>query len=578
MTVQDNYKLESYITNGSITSFDFSFKILEKEDIVVNVEDIQGNITQKQQQTDYDVILNSDFTGTVIFNTAPEKDCKIYIQRIVDLEQGSRYETSSGFQAEVVEKSFDKLTMISQQQQAEIDTCLKINQFEDVKISNYAETPIENKGIMWAKNEDGSFYLKNTQENPDDVYNEIVLNPDVMAIGSDLRTDNSIGICAENIEDINITAKNIEDINLCGGDIENIKNVGEYLKKHSYISSNILFDFDFKEHLIKDESWLLADTFSWQSGKKYKTAYNHLLNDIQGKTTQTETIGNTTISYYLAEDGHKIVDVANISQVESVYSETGIAWYYVIDTVNTQFKLPRTKYGFVGLRNSVGNFVNETLPNITGSAVIAGGNNQMQVYNTTGALTYTESGTAVSSILGDSGQANKGLTLNANLSNPVYQDNAPVQQKATEMYLYFYVGNFTREAVEETAGLNSELFNGKVDLDGSNATFTNLPDTTKQNIFNNLSETSKETLYKNIFSLIQTTDSTKIGYYCYWWNGNNYKLPAGGTWLVWSIHQQAYNNFTGVGSVNSAGCGLFAGGSTITYGNAYTIGWAIRIQ
>lgn len=567
MTVQDNYKLESYITNGSITSFDFSFKILEKEDIVVNVEDIQGNITQKQQQTDYDVILNSDFTGTVIFNTAPEKDCKIYIQRIVDLEQGARYETSSGFQAEVVEKSFDKLTMISQQQQAEIDTCLKINQFKDIKISN-AETPIENKGIMWAKNEDGSFYLKNTQENPDDVYNEIVLNPDVMAIGSDLRTDNSIGICAENIEDINKTAENIEDINLCGGDIENIKNVGEYLKKHSYISSNILFDFDFKEYLIKDESWLRADTFSWQSGKKYKTAYNHLLNDIQGKTVQTETIGNTTISYYLADDGHKIVDVANISQVESVYSETGIAWYYVIDTANTQFKLPRTKFGFVGLRNGVGNFVNETLPNITGSAVIAGGNNQLQVYNTTGCFTYTEYGNSTTTISGQSGQANKGLTLNANLSNPTYQDNAPVQQKATEMYLYFYVGNFTREAVEETAGLNSELFNGKVDLDGSNATFTNL------------SETTKETLYKNIFSLIQTTNSTKIGYYDYWWGSSispTHTLPAGGTWLVWATHQELTGNFTRVGSVNVYS-GIQAGGTEVSSSSTHTMGWAIRIQ
>ena len=235
MTVQDNYKLETYITNGNITSFDFSFKVLEKEDIVVNVEDIQGNIIQKQQQTDYDVILNNDFTGTVIFNTAPAKDYKIYIQRIVDLEQEARYETSSGFQAEVVEKSFDKLTMISQQQQAEIDTCLKINQFKDVKISN-AETPIESKGIMWAKNEDGSFYLKNTQENPDDVYNEIILNPDVIAIGSDLRTDNSIGICAENIEDINKTVENIEDINLCGNDIENINIVGNFLKEHENVN------------------------------------------------------------------------------------------------------------------------------------------------------------------------------------------------------------------------------------------------------------------------------------------------------------------------------------------------------
>ena len=33
-----------------------------------------------------------------------------------------------------------------------------------------------------------------------------------------------------------------------------------------------------------------------------------------------------------------------------------------------------------------------------------------------------------------------------------------------EKYLYFYVGAFTQTAIENTAGLNTELFNGKADL------------------------------------------------------------------------------------------------------------------
>lgn len=132
--------------------------------------------------------------------------------------------------------------------------------------------------------------------------------------------------------------------------------------------------------------------------------------------------------------------------------------------------------------------------------------------------------------------------------------------------------------INTDTGVILEKLNNKVDLECGNATFTNSPDTAKQTMFSNLSETTKETLYKNIFSLIQTTDSTKIGYYTAWWNGDNYTLPAGGTWLVWSIHQQKYNTFSSVGRVDSTGCGLFAGGSTITYGSTNTIGWAIRIQ
>jgi hypothetical protein len=37
-----------------------------------------------------------------------------------------------------------------------------------------------------------------------------------------------------------------------------------------------------------------------------------------------------------------------------------------------------------------------------------------------------------------------------------------------EKHLYFYVGNFTQTAIENTAGLNAELFNGKVDLNAAN--------------------------------------------------------------------------------------------------------------
>jgi hypothetical protein len=36
------------------------------------------------------------------------------------------------------------------------------------------------------------------------------------------------------------------------------------------------------------------------------------------------------------------------------------------------------------------------------------------------------------------------------------------------MYLYFYVGDYSQSAIEQTAGLNSELFNNKVDLNASN--------------------------------------------------------------------------------------------------------------
>ena len=104
-----------------------------------------------------------------------------------------------------------------------------------------------------------------------------------------------------------------------------------------------LFTTVWQDHILNDISWLRADTFSWQSGLVYTAAYQHLVSEISGLTAQTETIGYTTITYYQASDGHKIVLADQETNVLNVYISTGVAWYYVLDTANTQFKLPRRR-------------------------------------------------------------------------------------------------------------------------------------------------------------------------------------------------------------------------------------------
>ena len=190
----------------------------------------------------------------------------------------------------------------------------------------------------------------------------------------------------------------------------------------------------------------------------------------------TETVGSYTITYYPCADGHKVVLANQESTVSNIYNESGVAWYYILDLVNHKFKLPRTKYDFVGLRDTVGEYVPETLPNFNlasketntvqggsapagslvygannGGGIAAGGSN----FGLTAPM-----GLNVGTLL------SKGTTFGAD--NSAYQDDAPVQQRATQMYLYFYVGNYTQSATEQTAGLNAELFNGKADVDLSN--------------------------------------------------------------------------------------------------------------
>ena len=216
-----------------------------------------------------------------------------------------------------------------------------------------------------------------------------------------------------------------------------------------------LFSFVWADHQLNDISWLRADTFSWQSGDVYVAAYQHLADDINGKTLQSETIGGTTIQFYLADDGHKICPASEESNVSAIYNSTGVAWYYILDTANQRFKLPRTKWGFTGLRDSVGGYVEPELPNIRANAAFSYGT----LWPTTMTGAFKSSGNIGTRAQGEGGASPANLELDASVSNPIYKDGATVQPKATEMYLYFYVGNFTQTALENTAGLNAEMFN-----------------------------------------------------------------------------------------------------------------------
>lgn len=235
------------------------------------------------------------------------------------------------------------------------------------------------------------------------------------------------------------------------------------------VSSNVaaslpLFTPIWADHILNNASYLRADTFSWQSGAVYISAYQHLVADIDGITSETETVAGTTITFYRATDGHKIVLSDQESNVATIFNSTGIAWYYILDTTNQRFKLPRSKWNFVGLRDTVGDYVPESLPNITGSF----GASQVgyATGTTTGAFSAVTTGTQGLDA-GGLGTNHRTFSFNATSSNSVYQNNAPVQQRATQAYLYFYVGNTVQNETSVDVAEMSEAINDKVDLASS---------------------------------------------------------------------------------------------------------------
>lgn len=212
-------------------------------------------------------------------------------------------------------------------------------------------------------------------------------------------------------------------------------------------------------HLLNSVSWLRADTFSWHNGSVYVTAYNLLENLYTSldAVTETETINGITITYKKATNGMKICTPNQELNLSSLYDDTGVSWYYVIDTTNKNFKLPRNKFDFTGFRGNAGDYVPESLPNITGSA-------EGLYTNATGAF-YSNYALTDELVSAESteGQNISNLQLDASRSSQTYANNAPVQERAIQTYLYFYVGRFAPSSLEQTAGVNIEILNDKAD-------------------------------------------------------------------------------------------------------------------
>ena len=163
------------------------------------------------------------------------------------------------------------------------------------------------------------------------------------------------------------------------------------------------------------------------------------------------------VNYLITPKGYKIFSAEYENYLINKFETDGIAWFYLIDTVNKRFKLPRTKYSFRCIRTNVGDDIEESIPNITGGNFFyENGYNEFfgAVYNS-----HTGTGSK-----GGMDNDNSVGRFDASRCSSAYKDGAPVQERATQMYLYFYSGQYSQSAIEQAAGINSELLNNKVDI------------------------------------------------------------------------------------------------------------------
>lgn len=186
----------------------------------------------------------------------------------------------------------------------------------------------------------------------------------------------------------------------------------------------------------------VVDSVSMQSGHVHDITVGSYTYGTFSDTPQarkigsTETVSGTTIQFYLADDGHKICPASEESNVTAIYNATGVAWYYILDTANQRFKLPRSKHNkYANSLSVVGNGKSLGLTDGTHNFGVANQNN-------TAALMLS------SVMYGQPVDTNAHTTTNNNGAYGITTDGTKSgmiaqQEQDTDQYkyLYFYVGN-----------------------------------------------------------------------------------------------------------------------------------------
>lgn len=136
--------------DGGTTDFDFTFLFFEDATILVYVDGVLQVL-----DTDY-TLTNDDPGGTVSFTTAPPDGDQVLIKRVEPLTQDHDYIENDDFPAESHEVALDRVVMMVQQLQEELNRSITLPETDDSAGDLPNETDRADKFLYFDENGDFS--------------------------------------------------------------------------------------------------------------------------------------------------------------------------------------------------------------------------------------------------------------------------------------------------------------------------------------------------------------------------------------------------------------------------------------
>lgn len=146
-TITDAACRVEHSCNGSATEFAFTFPIINTSDMkVYHRNDSTGAETLLTEAKNYSVsATNNDYTngGTVTTVSTYAKGITLVLLRDIPDSQQTDLEDSGVLRVEALEDALDKLTMLHEQLQEEVDRCLKYPPSDSSGISSVLPNSVD---------------------------------------------------------------------------------------------------------------------------------------------------------------------------------------------------------------------------------------------------------------------------------------------------------------------------------------------------------------------------------------------------------------------------------------------------
>ena len=162
MTISSTTVKNSYSGNGTLDTFNYTFKIFANTDIQVIIRDANATETVKTLTTHYTVTgAGSGSGGTVVFTSGniPTNTETVVLRRALPQTQSIDYIANDAFPAESHEEGLDRSMMAIQQLQEEVNRSIKLSRTNTMNTTEFAIGDTDRAGKIFGFDSNGELVV-----------------------------------------------------------------------------------------------------------------------------------------------------------------------------------------------------------------------------------------------------------------------------------------------------------------------------------------------------------------------------------------------------------------------------------